>query len=71
MIRFSVFLPVRNGWPYVRECVESVLGQSYPHVELTVLDNQSSDETMRWVRGIDDARVRVLTSRQPLSIEQS
>lgn len=71
MIRFSVFLPVRNGWPYVKECVESVLGQSDPNVELTVLDNQSSDETMSWLAGVSDPRLRVLTSPQPLSIEQS
>lgn len=71
MIRFSVFLPVRNGWPYVKECVESVLGQSYPNLELTVLDNQSSDDTLSWVSSIDDPRVRVARSLQPLSIEQS
>jgi glycosyltransferase involved in cell wall biosynthesis len=71
LIRFSVFLPVRNGWPYVKECVESVLGQSYPNLELTVLDNQSSDDTVPWVRSIADPRLRVTTSSQPLSIEQS
>ena len=33
MSRFSVFLPVRNGWPYVQECVESILGQSWPEFD--------------------------------------
>jgi len=71
LIRFSVFLPVRNGWPYVKECVESVLRQSYSDFELTVLDNQSSDETVSWVTSIGDPRVRVFTSSEPLSIQQS
>jgi glycosyltransferase involved in cell wall biosynthesis len=69
--RFSVFLPVRNGWPYIKECVESILGQSYPGLELTVLDNQSSDSTVQWLRSLDDPRVRIFTSSQSLSIEQS
>lgn len=71
MIRFSVFLPVRNGWPYVKDCVESVLSQSYPELELVVLDNQSSDDTVPWISSIEDARVRLITSPRPLSIEES
>ena len=71
MTTFSVFLPVRNGWPYVQECVESVLRQTYPHFELVVLDNHSSDETVPWLRSLQSERIRVLTSSAPLSIEQS
>jgi len=71
VIQFSIFLPVRNGWPYVQECVESILRQSYPHFELNVLDNQSSDNTLIWLRGIRDPRVRIWTSLTALSIEQS
>jgi glycosyltransferase involved in cell wall biosynthesis len=70
-VKFSVFLPVRNGWPYVRECVESVLAQSYPGLELTVLDNMSSDETLPWLSSVSDGRVSVIRSNEPLSIEQS
>ena len=45
MTQFSIFLPVRNGWPYVQQCVESILNQTYPHFELVILDNQSTDNT--------------------------
>ncbi len=71
MTKFSIFLPVRNGWPYVRECVESILGQSYPNFELVVLDNQSTDGTLPWLQGLTDERVRVLTSSSSLSIVDS
>ena len=71
MTKFSIFLPVRNGWPYVQECVESILRQTYPHFELNVLDNQSSDNTMSWLKSLTDSRVRLWTSSSALSIEDS
>lgn len=70
-IRFSVVLPVRNGWPYVERCVESVLAQSYPHFDLIVLDNQSTDNTVVWLKTKSDSRIRLYTSPVPLSIVES
>lgn len=71
MTRFSIILPVRNGWPYVKECVESVLAQSYPQFELVVLDNQSTDNTMPWLRTLRDPRIRLHSSSASLSIVES
>jgi glycosyltransferase involved in cell wall biosynthesis len=71
LTRFSVILPVRNGWPYVQECVESVLTQTYPHLELIVLDNQSADNTVPWLKSQSDSRIRLYHSMAPLSIVDS
>lgn len=71
MTKFSIFLPVRNGWPYVKECIESILQQTYPHFELHVLDNQSTDNTISYLRSLNDARLRLWTSTSALSIEDS
>jgi glycosyltransferase involved in cell wall biosynthesis len=71
VIQFSICLPVRNGWPYVRECVDSILRQTYPHFELHVLDNQSTDNTMHWLTTLRDPRVRIWRSPKSLSIVDS
>jgi glycosyltransferase involved in cell wall biosynthesis len=71
LTRFSVILPVRNGWPYVQECVESILAQTYPHFELVVLDNQSTDNTVPWLKTLNDPRIRLHTSPASLSIVES
>lgn len=71
MTKFSIFLPVRNGWPYVQECVESILQQTYPHFELNILDNQSSDNTLPWLQSLTDSRIILWTSNEPLSIVDS
>ncbi|MDP1867819.1 MAG: glycosyltransferase family A protein [Bradyrhizobium sp.] len=71
MTRFSIVLPVRNGWPYVKECVESVLAQTYPHLDLIVLDNQSTDNTMTWLKTVKDKRIQLFCSQASLSIVES
>jgi glycosyltransferase involved in cell wall biosynthesis len=71
LVHFSIFLPVRNGWPYVKECVESILNQSYPHFVLTVLDNASTDNTVQWISSMKDPRIRMIKSQRSLSIKES
>ncbi len=68
---FSVVLPVRNGWPYVKECVDSILTQTYRDLELIVLDNQSTDNTIPWLKTLSDKRIRLHSSSAPLSIVES
>ncbi len=43
----SVVTPVHNGAPYLRECIESVLHQTYRHWEYIIADNASDDDTLR------------------------
>jgi glycosyltransferase involved in cell wall biosynthesis len=69
--KFSIILPVRNGWPYVQECVDSILAQTYPHFDLIVLDNQSSDNTVPWLKRQTDRRIRLSGSSSALSIVDS
>lgn len=41
----SIVIPTYNGLLYLEEAVESILAQDYPHIELIVLDDGSTDET--------------------------
>lgn len=39
----SVVVPVYNVEPYLRECVDSILGQTYENVEIILVDDGSTD----------------------------
>lgn len=41
----SIGLPVYNGERFIKEAIESILGQTYPDFELIISDNASTDRT--------------------------
>ena len=43
----SIVTPVFNGAKYLAECIESVLEQSYDHWDYTIVDNCSTDDTLK------------------------
>ena len=64
----SVVTPFYNTAPYLAECIESVLRQSYPNWEYVLLDNCSTDGSSeiaaRYAR--EDARLRVVRNDELL-----
>jgi glycosyltransferase involved in cell wall biosynthesis len=58
-------MPVRNGARWLREAVDSVLGQELRDFELVIIDDGSDDDTLGVIERCrrDDDRMRVL--RQP------
>jgi len=66
----SVTTPVYNGEEYLRECIESVLAQSYENWEFVILNNCSTDGTLDIVRGYAsrDSRIRVYSNDQFLPV---
>ena len=60
--RISVIVPARNEQRNIRRCVEALLAQTYPHFELIILDDRSTDTTPHILSGIarKDARLQVI-----------
>ena len=56
----TVLLAVRDGETYVRTAVESALGQTFPDLEVLVVDDASADETPEILAAFADPRLRVL-----------
>jgi len=44
-IRVSVVLPFLDASPFMRECIDAVIAQTYPHWELVLVDDGSRDDS--------------------------
>ena len=57
----SIVTPVYNDAHYLSECIESILAQTYPQWEYTILNNCSTDGSAEIARryAARDARIRV------------
>lgn len=60
MPKVSVIIPSYNHARFIGEAVESVLGQSETDIELIVVDDGSTDETLSILEKFSDPRLRVI-----------
>ena len=58
-IKISIITPAYNEEKHIGECIESVLRQTWPHFEMVVVDDASSDRTAEIVEKYSAADERV------------
>ena len=71
-MRYSVLLPTRNGGPFLKNCVLSILGQGYDDLELVISDNANTDDTPEVIaQFMGDPRVKAVRLDQPVSVTEN
>lgn len=61
----TVFIPAFNVERYIREAIESVLAQTFPNLELLIIDDGSTDRTPAIIAEYKtDSRVQIVTHTQ-------
>jgi glycosyltransferase involved in cell wall biosynthesis len=65
----SILTPVYNGEAYLRECIESVLRQTYRNWEYIIVNNRSEDATLAIAEeyALRDPRIRIHTNSEFVS----
>lgn len=61
---FSIIVPVFNSQQYIEECVKSVLNQSYDDYELIIVDDGSTDGSLKICRALQrkhEKKIRLIT----------
>ena len=70
---FSIIIPFKLGKKYLLDCLHSVLAQDYPHFNILILaDNTSNiDDSLDAVHAIQNSKISVHVSNQNLDILQN
>lgn len=65
MKKVSVIIPMYNAEPYICQCVQSVMSQTWENLEILVIDDGSTDQELKICEelGSTDGRIRILTQR--------
>lgn len=71
MSAYSIILPVHNGGHYLKQCINSILSQTYTDFNCIILENASTDGTLEWLQSIKDDRIIIISSKKLLTIEEN
>ena len=59
----TILMPVYNGEKYLQEAIDSVLSQTYPNFEFLIINDGSTDGTVKMLQTYTDERIRVIDQK--------
>ncbi len=69
--KISVIMAVYNGMPFLKEAVKSILDQSYRNLEFIVVNDASTDDTLKYLNGLKDKRIKIINNSENLGLAAS
>lgn len=59
----SVIINVYNGEKFIKKCVDSVINQTYTNLEILIINDGSTDNTLEICESYEDDRIKVITTK--------
>lgn len=60
MSRVTVLIPNYNNGPFLKECIDSILSQTYQDFELLIVDDGSVDNSVEVIKSYTDKRITLI-----------
>jgi glycosyltransferase involved in cell wall biosynthesis len=64
----SVIMPVFNAAPYVAEAINSILHQTYSNIELIIIDDGSTDNSLNIIKSYNHPQIKLIVNAQNLGL---
>ncbi|MDG5800307.1 glycosyltransferase family A protein [Marinilabiliaceae bacterium ANBcel2] len=61
----SIIIPCYNVENYIEECVHSAIAQTYPHIEVICIDNNSTDNTWQKLEALKKQYPQLIIDKEP------
>lgn len=59
-MKVSVIIPLYNEEKYISECINSVIGQTHKNLEIIIVDDKSTDNSLKLLEQIKDKRIKII-----------
>ena len=69
--KVTVFTTVYNGLPYLREAIESTLNQTYTDFEYLIIDDCSTDKSVKLIESYNDPRIKFIKNDKNLGVAKT
>jgi glycosyltransferase involved in cell wall biosynthesis len=66
--KVTVLMPVYNGERYLREAVESILDQTFTDFEFLIINDGSTDRTVKIIESYSDPRIRLVHNEKNMKL---
>lgn len=71
MAKVSIILPTFNSSSFIYESISSILKQTHKNLELIIIDDKSTDDTIKIIKSFRDKRIRLIETKQRLGLANS
>ena len=61
--KVSVVIPVYNSSGFIRQCLDSVIRQTYKNLEILIVDDRSTDDTANIIQSYSDHRIKFIQKK--------
>lgn len=65
---FSIIVPVYNVEPYINQCILSCLNQTFKDFEIIIVDDASTDQSMKIVNSYKDHRIHIVANTHNMGL---
>lgn len=70
-MKYSFIVPTYNSGRWIKQCINSILAQSHAGFNLIIIDSGSTDDTLKWIRSLNDERISIYETQTRLSIVEN
>jgi succinoglycan biosynthesis protein ExoO len=67
-LEVSVIIPAYNSAKYIGKAIESVLNQTYYNLEIIIVDDASTDATLKIIKSFRDKRLKIIKNKRNLGV---
>ena len=71
MDKVSIIIPMYNSEKYILDCLNSIINQTYRNIEVIVVDDCSTDNSVKLVKSLKDERIKLIKQKKNKGVSKA